>query len=151
MKKRNPDKRLFIVLFYGVAMLLLIVSACSKTKGNSDDDDHHNGGDTQDTTFPVMRIDKPLTDQVFISGDTITVDAFITDNGLYRGKIKIVNDATGLVVDEKSVETHFFTSYNFVFRHKSSVTVASNYTVTVEYEDHGNNITTQTRKIKVNP
>ena len=151
MKKRNRDNKLFVALLCGVAILLLIVSACSKTKGSSDDDDHHNGGDTQDTTYPVIRIDKPLADQVFISGDTITVDEFITDNGLYHGKIKIVNDANGLIVDEKSVETHFFTSYNFVFKHKSSVTVVSNYTVTVEYEDHGNNITTQTRKIKVNP
>lgn len=151
MKRRKAERKIIAEFLMVVALPLLLFSSCSKTKGSSDDDDHHNGGDTQDTTFPVMRIDKPLNDQVFISGDTITVDAFITDNGLYRGKIKIVNDATGLIVDEKSVETHFFTSYNFVFKHKSSVTVASNYTVTVEYEDHGLNVTTQSRKIKVNP
>ena len=150
MKKRNLSNKFFVVLLYGLAVLSIAVSSCSKTKGSSDDD-HHNGGDTQDTTYPVVRIDKPLVDQIFTSGDTITVDAFITDNGLYRGKIKIVNDANSLIVDEKSVETHFFTSYNFVFKHKSSVTVASNYTITVEYEDHGNNITTQSRKVKVNP
>jgi hypothetical protein len=151
MKKRDFDKYFITVFFCCMTILVLAISACSKTKGSGNDDDHHNGGDDQDTTYPVMRIDRPLADQVFTSGDTITVDAFITDNGLYRGKIKITNDANGLIVDEKSVETHFFTSYNFVFKHKSSVTISSNYTVTVEYEDHGNNITTQTRKVKVNP
>jgi hypothetical protein len=151
MKKRKADMRFKNLMIYGLIIITVAIIACSKTKGGSGNDDHHDGGDENDISFPVMRIDKPLADQVFVSGDTVTVDAFITDNGLYRGKIKIVNDANGLVVDEKSVETHFFTSYNFIFKHKTSVTVASNYTVTVEYEDHGNNITTQTRKIKVNP
>lgn len=140
------SKSLIVVL---VSMLLLI--SCSKTKGSggSDDDDHH--VDENDTTYPVIRIDNPLANQVYISGDTIRVDGLITDNSLYQGKIKITNDLNGLLVNEQLYETHFATSFNFSFKHKTSVTVPTDYTVTVEYQDHGLNVSTQTRKVKVNP
>lgn len=148
MRRRKIDISIFQIVISGILMLVLF--SCSKTKGSSSsDDDHHD--DPNDTTFPVIRIDNPLANQVFVSGDTIKVEALITDNGLYRGKVKITNDLNGLVINEQSYETHFFTSYNIVFKHKTSVTVATDYTITVEYEDHGLNVTAQSRKVKVNP
>ena len=132
---------------------ILVLISCSKTKGSGgsggSDDDHH--VDENDTSFPVIRIDSPLPNQVFVSGDTIKVEGLITDNGLYHGKIKIVNDLNGLLVNEQLYETHFYTSFNFSFKHKTAVTVPTDYTITVEYEDHGLNVSTQTRKVKVNP
>jgi hypothetical protein len=134
-----------------VAFVFTLLASCSKTKGSggTDDDDHH--VDVNDTTFPVIRIDSPLPNQVFVSGDTIKVEGQITDNSLYRGKIKITNDLSGLVVNEQLYETHFFTFFSFRFKHKTSVTVPTDYTITVEYEDHGLNMSAQTRKVKVNP
>jgi hypothetical protein len=134
-----------------VAFVFTLLASCSKTKGSggTDDDDHH--VDVNDTTYPVIRIDNPLANQVYISGDTIKVEGLITDNSLYRGKIKITNDINGLLINEQLYETHFFTSFNFSFKHKTSVIVPTDYTITVEYEDHGLNVSTQTRKVKVNP
>ena len=135
------------VIIVFVFMLLL---SCSKTKGSGGtDDDHHI--DENDTTYPVIRIDNPLSNQVYITGDTIKIEGLITDNGLYHGKIKIVNDLNGLLVNEQLYETHSFTSFNFSFKHKTSVTVPTDYTITVEYEDHGLNMSIQSRKVKVNP
>ena len=134
-----------------IVFVFMMLLSCSKTKGSggSDDDDHH--VDESDTTYPVIRIDNPLPNQVFVNGDTIKVEGLITDNGLYHGKIKIINDLNGLLVNEQLYETHFFTSFNFSFKHKTSVTVPTDYTITIEYEDHGLNTSTQSRKVKVNP
>ena len=107
--------------------------------------------DVNDTTYPVIRIDRPVANQVFNNGDTIKIEGNVTDNALYRGKIKITNDLNGFVINEQAYETHFIQSYNFSFFHKTAVTVASDYTVSVEYEDHGLNTSTKTVKVKVNP
>jgi hypothetical protein len=151
MKRRTIEIKNIRTSLIVVLVSVLMFISCSKTKGSGgiDDDDHH--VDENDTTFPVIRIDSPLPNQVFVSGDTIKVEGLITDNGLYRGKIKITNDLSGLVVNEQLYETHFYTSFNFSFKHKTSVTVPTDYTITVEYEDHGLNVSTQTRKVKVNP
>jgi hypothetical protein len=126
--------------------------SCSKGNGTSaggNDDDHE--VNNADTSLPVIKIDRPLMNQVFVNGDTIKIEGGVTDNGLYRGKIKIVNDANGLLVKEQAYEIHSQQSYNFSVHHKTSVSVITDYTVSVEFEDHGLNITAQTVKVKVNP
>jgi hypothetical protein len=151
MKRRMIEiKNISTFLKVVLASIVLFVS-CSKTKGNGGSDDDHHNTDANDTTYPFIRIDNPLTNQVFVSGDTIKVEGLITDNSLYNGKIKITNDLNGLLVNEQTYETHFFTSFSFSFKHKTLVTVPADYTITVEYQDHGLNLSTQTRKVKVNP
>ena len=149
LKKNKIINRGF---YSGIIILtMMLFFSCSKNTGSSSDDSDHIPVDVNDISYPVIVIDKPLTDQVFVSGDTIKIQGRITDNGLYRGKIKIVNDASGLALLDQAYEIHGFTLYDFNLAYKTSVTSVSNYTVSVEFEDHGLNITTKTVKVKVNP
>ena len=150
MLKKNKKRKLFFDSGITVIAMLLFFS-CSKTSGSGSDDGDHIPVDVNDVSYPVIVIDKPLTDQVFISGDTIKIQGRITDNGLYRGKIKIVNDASGLALLDQAYEIHGLMLYDFSLAYKTSATSVSNYTVSVEFEDHGLNITTKTVKVKVNP
>lgn len=150
LKKNRPGN--FFLKTLIVISAMAILSSCSKTGGGSNDsDDNHVPVDVNDTTMPVIVIDKPLVNQVFVSGDTIKIQGSVTDNGLYRGKIKVINDANGLAIFDQSYEIHGLSSYNFSLAYKTSVTSLANYTVSVEFEDHGLNVTTQTVKVKVNP
>jgi len=135
------------------AIITVLITACSKGGGTATD----NGGDDPnyspgDTTNPVVEIYTPTENQVFTSGNMINVTGRLTDDlGLYRGSIRITNDATGAVLKEQLYEIHFVLLYNFNNTYTPSVTAASDYTVTVTFEDHGLNTTTRSVKVKVNP
>ena len=73
------------------------------------------------------------------------------DYGLYRGTIRIKNDATGVMVLNQPYEIHGLTTYNFNINYNTSVTATTDYTLTVSFEDHGLNASTQSIKVKVNP
>src|SRR5688572_27491105 len=125
------------LLVLGVTIL-----ACSKGGGLGE----YNGGGGGhvnapfDTIPPVVTINSPAPDQVFSSGATISVSGNISDNnGLYRGSIRITNDADGTVLKEQSYEIHGLTSYNFNISSSATVSAVTNYTVTVSFEDHGYN------------
>lgn len=76
----------------------------------------------------------------------------ITDDlGLYRGTIKVINDGTGIVLMNQAYEIHGQKLYNFNLNYTPSVAAASDYTVTVSFEDHGANTTTKSVSVKVNP
>jgi hypothetical protein len=130
---------------------MLLIFSCSKNSGTAGDDDNHVPVDVNDTSLPVIVIDKPVMNQAFTTGDTIKIQGTVTDNGLYRGKIKIVNDSNGLSLLDQPYEIHSLQLYNFSLAYKTSVSSVSNYTVIVEFEDHGLNVTTQSVKVKVNP
>jgi hypothetical protein len=149
LKKNNPGKLFFDTGITVIAMLLFF--SCSKNTGSGGDDGDHIPVDVNDVSYPLIIIDKPLTDQVFISGDTIKIQGRVTDNSLYNGKIKIVNDASGQALLNQAYEIHGLPLYDFSLAYKTSVTSVSNYTVSVEFEDHGLNVTTKTVKVKVNP
>ena len=133
----------FSFLFTG-----LIVGACSK--GGEVTDDPH-ASDFNDQTVPVVDLNTPVQDQVFASGDTIKIEGKITDNSLYRGSIRITDDANGAVIKEQLYEIHGYQLYNFSVQYKTAVQVKSIYTVTVQFEDHGLNAGIKTVKVKVNP
>ena len=151
MKPRKNSSIKYIHAFILGWACLTIIFSCSRSGSGSGDDGGDHPVDVNDTTYPVIRIDRPVNNQVFNNGDTIKIEGNVSDNALYRGKIKITNDLNGFVIIEQAYETHFIQSYNFSFFHKTAVSVASDYTVTVEYEDHGLNTTTKTVKVKVNP
>ena len=143
--------KIILCLMLGVTLL-----ACSK--GGVIIDDGNNGGggghvsNPADTIPPVITIATPTPDQVFTNGATINVTGNISDNnGLYRGSIRITNDANSSVIKEQAYEIHGFTSYNFNISHAATVSTLTNYTVTVWFEDHGYNAASKTVKIKVNP
>jgi hypothetical protein len=134
---------------------LLGMIACSKGGALIVDDGNGGGGhinNPADTIAPVLTIHTPAPDQAFANMSTINISGNISDNlGLYRGTIKITDDATGYVLKNQAYEIHGITTYNFNVSYVTSVTTLSNYTVTVWFEDHGYNGVTKTVKVKVYP
>jgi Bacterial Ig domain len=132
------------------AFSAVLLSGCSKGGSIADSDQHII--DNNDLVAPVISITTPGEGQVFNTGNTITVSGKVTDaGGLYRGSIRITNDANGSLVKEQLYEIHGMQLYNFNITHLTAVTTLSDYTVTVRFEDHGLNVTTASVKVKVNP
>jgi hypothetical protein len=144
-------QRLYIFIF--ALFTAAIVVSCSK--GGSPSSDGGGGVHTPtptDTTAPVLDIYTPANLQEFSNGGVISITGKISDDyGLYRGSVRIVNDANGSVIKEQLYEIHALLSYNFSVSHAVTTNAASNYTVTVSFEDHGTNVTTKSVKVKVNP
>jgi hypothetical protein len=136
------------ILFFIV--LTAAILSCTKSGSSTAKPDDPHVINFKDTVFPVVTIIKPVLNQVFTTGDTIRIEGIVTDTSIYRGKLKIINDATGAVVKEQEYEIHGLPLYNFNLIYKTTVTTASNYTVTAEWEDHGFNVTTKSVKVKVN-
>jgi len=147
-------------------LLLRIITAgffVACTSGGVDPNDPNGGGghggggggagsSPQDTTAPVLNIVTPTDNQVFTSGASINVTGNINDDlGLYRGSIRITNDANGQILKEQLYEIHYILAYNFNISYTPLVSSPSDYTVTVSFEDHGLNTTSKSVKIKVNP
>ena len=137
------------ILFSFCIGIAIVITACSKAGGTAEDELHII--DSSDTTMPIVQINSPSDNQSFISGDTIKVEGKVTDNGLYQGSIRITDDANGSLIKEQLYEIHGFQLYNFSLAYRAAVTVITNYTVTVQYEDHGLNKATKAVKVKVNP
>ncbi|HUR67364.1 MAG TPA: hypothetical protein VMZ03_13520 [Chitinophagaceae bacterium] len=105
-----------------------------------------------DSIPPVLIVSTPVPDQVYSSGAIINVSGTISDNnGLYRGSIRITNDANGALLKEQLYEIHGLTSYNFNINQVVTVGALTNYTVTVWFEDHNYNAASKAVRIKVNP
>jgi chitodextrinase len=149
-------KRWFVAIYTGLAILIYL-GGC--TKGGADTGDVDGGGgnsshldNPSDTTPPVVKINTPVADQVYTTGSVINVTGKVTDgDGLYRGSIRITNNVSGVVLKEQLYEIHGILQYDFNVSYTASVTVVSDYTVTVSFEDHGQNITSVSAKVKVNP
>ena len=143
------------LFFFAIAVACIAVS-CSKGGESGVAADDGSGGPPHvysagDTTAPVLAITTPTANQVFTNGNVITVTGKITDDlGLYQGTIRIVNDANGDVLKQQQYEIHGILSYNFNIAYTTAITAASDYTVTVTFNDHGLNATTKSVKVKVN-
>jgi hypothetical protein len=137
-------------LMPAILISILFFAACSKGGVANDDEPHIINNN--DTIPPVLEIHTPITDEHFNNGNTISITGKITDEGgLYRGSIRLVDDATAVLIKEQLIEIHGFQLYNFNVSHTASVTATTNYTVTVKFEDHGLNTVSKSVKIKVNP
>ena len=141
-------------VFYSLVILCVvsaIVWGCTKTGGSAVEDDLHQV-DQSDDIFPVITIIGPTDNQVYANGDSIIVEGKATDNKvMYKGKVTLKNDMTSLMEAEQFFETHFLTELNFRMAFKATVTVATDFTIITEFEDHGLNKSTKTMKVKVNP
>lgn len=135
------------------------IAGCDKGGGVPDDGSGGGAGgggphviNFQDSTPPVLEVYTPVSNQVFSSGSAINVTGKVSDaDGLYQGRIRITNDANGEILKEQFYEIHATLQYNFNISYTVGVTTASNYTVSVMFEDHGLNTTSQSVKIKANP
>ena len=143
-------RKLFIPL---ILLLGMAVLACSKGGSpTADDNPNPHVENPADTIAPVITINTPADNQIFSSGQLINMTGRITDDmGLYRGTVKLINDANGLVLKEQVYEIHGLMAYNFSMNHTATVSSTANYTVTISFEDHGYNSVTRSVKIKVNP
>jgi len=136
----------FIVI---ISAASLIVS-CSKVGAGEEED--INEVDQNDNIFPVINATIPTVNQVYRSGDSIIVEGNVSDDKkMYKGKVQIKNDANSLVVAENYYETHFLTAINFRLAYQANVTTSTDFTVLVEFQDHGANTSAATIKVKVNP
>lgn len=154
MKKKNPsfiNMRVIQLLFCCILGLALL-TACGKGGDGPTTGDGPHIINTSDTTAPVIDIFTPSEAQVFATGNPVSITGKVVDSGgLYRGSIRVVNDANGAVLKDQPYEIHAIISYPFNISYTPSVTTVSNYTVTVSFEDHGLNVASKSVKIKVNP
>lgn len=134
-----------------VLVVLAGLIAVSCTKVGAAEEDNINVIDQNDDVFPVLTVSKPAANQVYVSGDSIIVEGKVTDDKkLYKGKVQIKNDAIGLM-EEAYYETHFLSTINFRFASKAVVTTATDFSVLLEFQDHGYNTSSASIKVKVNP
>lgn len=140
-------KHVVLMLIVGLSLL----ASCSRG-GSAVDQPGPHIINNNDSIAPVVEIYTPTSGQVITTGNNINVTGKVTDDGgLYRGTIRITNDANGGIIKEQLYEIHGFQSYNFTLAHPLSVMAAFDYTVTVSFEDHGGHATSKSVKFKVSP
>ncbi len=138
----------FIVTLFSAGMLLL---ACSKV-GSATDEGDPNEIDQNDGVFPVITVLKPSANQLYRSGDSIVVEGKVTDDKkMYKGKVQIKNDANNFVMAEMHYETHFLLEMNYRLAYKAEVTSPTDFSILIEFQDHGTNTSAATLKVKVSP
>jgi len=139
--------------FYFIRMLVLanvILISCSKV--GSPGEEPLDAIDQNDDVFPTITVSKPTANQVFLNGDSIIVEGKVTDDKIvYKGKVQIKNDTNNLVMAVDNYESHFLQVINYRLAYKAVVTVPTDFSILVEFQDHGANMSTTTLKVKVNP
>jgi hypothetical protein len=146
-KKINMKRFFYFAVIVSAAVLFF---SCTKVGAGEEED--INAIDQNDDVFPVITTTKPTPNQVYVSGDSIIVEGNVTDEKLmYKGKVQIKNDANGFMVAENYYETHFLKTINYRLAYKAIVTAPTDFSVILEFQDHGANTVTATTKVKVNP
>ena len=139
--------------FYFTAILILtsvIMISCSKVGGEAEGS--LDAIDLDDNIFPVITVSKPTANQEYISGDSIIVEGKVTDDKIvYKGKVQIKDETNNFVMAEGNYESHFLQVINYRLAYKAVVTVPTDFSILVEFQDHGANMSTTTIKVKVNP
>ncbi len=137
--------------FTGILVLASVVLiSCTKVGGPGEE--NVDAIDQNDYVFPTITISKPTTNQVYISGDSIIVEGKVTDDKIvYKGKVQIKNDVNNLVMADGYYESHFLQAINYRLAYKAVVTAPTDFSILVEFQDHGANTSTTTIKVKVNP
>ncbi|HEX6849165.1 MAG TPA: hypothetical protein VF144_19405 [Chitinophagaceae bacterium] len=141
--------------YFKFASILLLASlimiSCTKV-GGAAAEDNPDAVDQNDEVFPVITVSKPADNQVYTSGDSIIVEGIATDDKIvYKGKVQIKNDANNLVMADANYESHFLTAIHYRLAYKAIVTAATDFSILVEFQDHGANVTTKMLKVKANP
>lgn len=139
--------------FYLAGIMILasvILVSCGKV--GSESESSVDAIDQNDDVFPVITVSKPTANQVYTSGDSIIVEGKVTDDKkMYKGKVEIKNDANNFVMADSYYETHFLQAINFRLAYKAVVTAPTDFSILIDFQDHGANTSTSTIKVKVNP
>jgi hypothetical protein len=134
-----------------IGLAILLIVSCSKV-GSGPGADNPDAIDQNDNIFPTIIVSKPTANQVYISGDSIIVEGKVTDDKkMYKGKVQIKNDVNNFVMAEAYYETHFLAAIDYRLAYKAVVTVPTDFSILLEFQDHGANTSTATIKVKVNP
>lgn len=129
----------------------VIIISCSKV-GGAAEEGYLDTIDQNDDVFPTITVTKPTVNQVYLSGDSIIVEGKVTDDKIvYKGKVQIRNDATNLVMADGYYESHFLKAIDYRLAYKAIVTAPTDFSILVEFQDHGANTSATTIKVKVNP
>src|SRR5688572_12272820 len=127
-----------------------VIGSC--TKVGAADEENIEAIDQNDDVFPVINVLKPVVNQVYRNGDSIIAEGNVTDDKkMYKGKVQIKNDANNFMVAENYYETHFLSAMNFRLAYHAIVTVSTDFSVLIEFQDHGANTSSTTIKVKVDP
>lgn len=138
--------------YFTVIFILGSVIMISCRKVGSESEGSLNAIDQNDDVFPVITVSKPTANQVYTSGDSIIVEGKVTDDKIvYKGKVLIKNDANNLVMAENFYESHFLQAINYRLAYKAVEAAPKDFSVLIEFQDHGANTSTTTIKVKVNP
>ena len=125
----------------------VILISCSKV--GSPGEETLDAIDQNDDVFPTITISKPTANQVYTSGDSIIVEGKVTDDKIvYKGKVQIKNDANNFVMADGYYESHFLQAINYRLAYKAVVTAPTDFSILVEFQDHGANTSTTTIKVK---
>ena len=131
-------------------LISMIVLSC--TKVGAGEEENPNAIDQGDKIFPVITVSKPAANQVYVSGDSIIVQGKVTDDRVvYKGKVLITNDANNAIVAESYHESHSLNAIDFRVAYKHAVAAPTDFSVFVEFQDHGLNTVSAAIKVKVNP
>jgi len=137
----------YISLFLSTTVIII---SCTRV-GGAAAEENLDAIDEDDSVFPVITVSKPADNQVYTSGDSIIMEGEVTDDKIvYKGKVMIKNDAN-LVVADANYESHYLTAISYRLAYKAIVTVPTDFTILIEFQDHGGNVATKTLKVKVNP
>jgi len=133
-------------------LVLTSVIMISCTKVGAGEEENSNMIDEEDDVFPVITVSKPTANQVYLSGDSIIVEGTVTDDKIvYKGKVQIKNDANNLIMSDGYYESHFLQAISYRLAYKAVVTAPTDFSILVEFQDHGANTSTTIIKVKVNP
>ena len=137
--------------FIGILVLgSVILISCSKVGGPGEEP--VDAIDQNDDVFPTITVSKPMANQVYASGDSIIAEGKVTDDKIvYKGKVQIRNDANNLVMADGYYESHFLQAINFRLAYKAVITAPTDFSILLEFQDHGANTSVTTLKVKVNP
>lgn len=139
-----------VFCFVAIVAASLWIASCSKVGAAEEDDPDEI--DQSDNVLPIINAIRPTANQVYRSGDSIIVEGNVTDEKkMYKGKVQIKNDANGLMVAENYYDTHFLQSISFRLAYKAIVAASTDFSVLIEFQDHGMNTATATIKVKVDP
>lgn len=141
-------KYCYLTGVYFLACVIMI--AC--TKAGAAEEENPDLIDQNDDVFPLITVSKPTANQVYTSGDSIIVEGKVTDDKIvYKGKVQIKNDTNSSVMAASFYESHYLQAINYRLAYKAEVTVPTDFSILVEFQDHGANTSTTTIKVKVNP
>src|SRR5688572_20971255 len=112
--------RKFLIIVSIISAAIFI--ACNKGGYGPPDDNGPHVINPSDTTAPAIDIYTPTDAQVFTSGNSMNITGKVVDSGgLYRGSIRVIDDANGNVLKEQPYEIHSTISYAYTISYTPSV------------------------------